>query len=117
MIHKHRTFQIAEDVTRIALLAENLTQHTWTLCTAFKLVTAPDAEPLLFLNDSFSENGAQEYAVIRDGRQIESITFSWCSQGEAYNHIAYLVRGGGIDCGPLEPRLEPADTHLCILCR
>ncbi len=118
MIHKTRIFQIsAEDVTNIASLSETLTQYTWTLCTAFKLVTAPDAEPLLFLNDSFSENGAQEYAVIRSGREINSITFSWCSEAEAYNYIANLVRGGGIDCGPLEPRLEPADTHLCILCR
>ncbi len=117
MIHKHRIFQIVEEVTDIAYLSETLTQHTWTLCTAFRLVPALDAASLLFLNDSFSENSAQEYAVIRDNSQIESITFSWCSQREAYNHIASLVRGGGVDCGPLEPRLEPADTHMCPLCR
>ena len=117
MIHKNRTFQIVEEVTDIAYLAEILIERSWTLCTAFRLVPTPDAEPLLFLNDSFSEDSAEEYAVVRGGRQIESITFSWCSQGEAYNHIASLVRGGGVDCGPLEPRLEPADTHTCPLCR
>ncbi len=117
MIHKNRTFQIVEDVTSIALLAENLTQHTWTLCTAFKLVAAPDAEPLIFLNDSFSENGAQEYAVICEGRQIESITFSWCSRGQAYNSIAWLTRGGSEEYGLVEVRLEPAETHSCHLCR
>ncbi len=54
MIHKNRIFQVKE-VTDIAALSETLTQHTWTLCTAFKLAPAPGAEPLLFLNDSFSE--------------------------------------------------------------
>ncbi len=116
MIHKHRIFQVKE-VTDIAALSETLTQYTWTLCTAFKLVPAPDAEPLLFLNDSFSENGAQEYAVVRGGRQIESITFSWCSREQAYNSIAYLVRGGSEEYGLVEMHLEPADTHLCTLCR
>jgi hypothetical protein len=55
--------------------------------------------------------------VIRDGRQIESITFSWCSRAEAYNHIAYLVRGGGLDLGPVTLRLEPSAIHRCPLCR
>lgn len=53
---------------------------------------SPGVEPLFFLNDSFSEDGAQEYAVVRNGRQIESITFSWCSRAEAHNHIDYLAR-------------------------
>ncbi len=117
MIHKNRIFQIVEDVTSIALLAENLTQHTWTLCTAFKLVIERGAEPLLFLNDSFSENGAQEYAVIRAGRQIESITFSWCSRGQAHNSIAWLARGGSEEYGLVEMHLEPAETHSCVHCR
>ncbi len=117
MIHTKRVYQFAEEVTDIASLAESLTEQTWTLCTAFKLVTSPDAPPLFFLNDSFSEDGAQEYAVIRNGRQIESITFSWCSQTQAYNTIDSLVQGDGEDYGAVEPRLEPADTHLCVLCR
>ena len=70
MIHDKRVFMVNE-VATVAELAENVTQHTWTLCTAFQL------GDLFFLNDSFSEDGAQEYAVVRDGRQIESITFSW----------------------------------------
>ena len=58
MIHKNRIYQIIEEVSDVASLAEYLTEHSWTLCTAFKLVTAPDAIPLLFLNDAFSEDGA-----------------------------------------------------------
>ncbi len=117
MIHRNRIFQIVEGVTDIGSLAESLTQHTWTLCTAFKLVTSSDTPPLFFLNDSFSENGAQEYAVIRGGRQVESITFSWCSRAEAHNHIDYLVQGGGGDYGAVDARLESAEEHLCPLCR
>ena len=117
MIHRNRVFQVIEEVHSIADLAESLTQHTWTLCTAFRLIVAPGAEPLLFLNDSLSEDCVQEYAVVRGGRQIESITFSWCSRGEAYNSIAWLTRGGREDYGPVEVRLESADTHLCHLCR
>ncbi len=117
MIHKNRIYQIVEEVSDVAALAESLTEHSWTLCTAFRLIAAPDAVPLLFLNDAFSEDGAQEYAVIRNGRQVESITFSWCSRAEAHNHIDYLVRGGGGDYGPVEARFESADTHQCVLCR
>ena len=53
MIHTHRVFQVAEDVSDIATLAEYLTQHTWTLCTAFKLVTSPDAPPIFFSTTAF----------------------------------------------------------------
>jgi hypothetical protein len=49
----------------------------------------------LFLNDSFSEDGAQEYAVVRDGRQIESLTVSWMARAEAWADIDWLVHGGG----------------------
>ena len=93
MIHRNRTYQVAEDVTSVSDLAERLTQHTWCLCTAFKLVVGGGVPELLFLNDSFSEDGAQEYAVVCNGRQVESITFSWCSQAEAHNHIQVLVTG------------------------
>ena len=116
MIHTNRVYQLVDDVSDIATLAETLTQHTWTRCTAFELRTSPDAAPLLFLNDSFSEDGAQEYAVVREGRQIESVTFSWCSRAEACDTIAWLARGGGGDYGPVTVHLEPAATHRCPLC-
>jgi hypothetical protein len=71
------------DVASIDELVENFTQYTWTLCTAFAL------QDLIFFNDSFSEDGAQEYAVVRAGQQIESITVSWMSWG--------LLRAGAAD--------------------
>lgn len=76
MLHQHRRFGVIT-VQSAGELVENLTEHTWTLCTGFSL------QGLLFLNDSFSEDGAQEYAVVRDGRQIESLTVSRMSRAEA----------------------------------
>lgn len=104
MIHDTRRFVIT-DVETIAALAELLTEHTWTRCTGFRL------GELLFLNDSFSEDGAQEYAVVRSGRQVESITVSWQSRAEAHNTIESLLSGDGIDLGPLEPIIDDPDTH------
>jgi hypothetical protein len=70
-------------------LSEKLTNHSWCLCNGFLFNNH------LFLNDAFSEDGAQEYAVYRilndrrvDGIgdvlaiQTESITFSWIEDGE-----------------------------------
>ena len=60
-------------------LAANLTDgRTYCLCAGFRLATTR----LLFLNDSFSEDGAQEYAVYDEltGKQIESITAIWMTK-------------------------------------
>jgi len=109
MIHGNRRFGVYE-VASVGELVENFTQHTWTLCTAFSL------ENLLFLNDSFSEDSAQEYAVVRDGRQIESLTVSWMSRAEAHNTIDAVLHGSEVDYGPVSPTLEDADDHTCPLC-
>lgn len=72
MFHKHRVWSIA-DAENPADLAEKLTEHTWTLCTGFRL------DGYLFLNDATHEDGAQEYGVVKeDGLlQVESLTVSW----------------------------------------
>jgi hypothetical protein len=98
------------EVDSVGQLVDDVVRCTWTLCTGFLF------EGLLFLNDSLSEDGAQEYAVVREGRQIESITVSWLSRGEAHNTIDWLLRGGGEDCGPVSPTLEPAEDHHCSWC-
>jgi hypothetical protein len=67
MLHATRLFQVGP-VATAEELAEKLVDHRWTLCTGFQFAG------MLFLNDSGSEDSPQEYAVIRDGRQIESIT-------------------------------------------
>src|SRR6266446_7026540 len=63
--------KVADAVIEAEELTEKLTQHTWTLCACFEY------QKLLLANDSFSEDGAQEYAVYHEGREIESLTVSW----------------------------------------
>ena len=114
MIHQKRTFGVA-DVQTIEELAEKLTETTWTLCTGFRF------RGLLFLNDSFTEGTAQEYAVVRESDmcQLESITFSWCDKQKAIHNIQQCleITDDGY-FGKLEtpPRIEPAKQHRCGLC-
>ncbi len=90
MINEHRVYRVI-DVETSQDLAEKLSTpgRTWCLCYAFRY------KGLLFLNDAFSEDGAQEYAVVResDNQQIESITFSWISIATAKRSIEQLEAG------------------------
>jgi hypothetical protein len=94
MIHDKRVYNVttAGSVEELAAL---LTEHTWTLCTGFEL------QGYLFLNDSFTEDGAQEYTVVKDDRQVES--------------IRAVLAGEHVDVGPLTPHLNHGKT--CPLCR
>lgn len=112
MMHKRRRWCLrpGEDAEE---LATQLTQHTWTLCTAFEL------GGYLFLNDSTSENGAQEYAVLKrqpNNRyvQIESITFGWCTTEQAYQLIHDVLVGKYDDeawFGGVSPAIQTREAH------
>ncbi len=90
MWHKKRMWSVTS-VGSPDDLAEKLTQWTWTGCTAFELAG------YLFANDATSANGAQEYGVLkpdqqgRDLIQIESITFSWCTEIRALDLIQRIL--------------------------
>jgi hypothetical protein len=118
MMHKKRRWCVSP-VSDAAELARKLTGTTWTLCTGFEL------NGYLFLNDATSEDGAQEYAVVKqvgpnEFVQLESITFSWCTDEEALAFVQQAI-SGGMDASEfttkVEPRIEsPADHrryHLC----
>lgn len=118
MLHKKRTWCLSS-ATSAEELAEKLTEHTWTGCTAFAL------GGYLFLNDATSGDGAQEYAVLRQeahGRwfQIESITFSWCSTERALELIREVLAGKYDQADyrrEVSPRLEtPAEHGRCGHC-
>jgi len=85
MFYKRGYWSVAP-VANAEELATKLTEQTWTLCTGFSL------GGYLFLNDSTSEDGVQEYAVVKplpEGGhvQIESITFGWCTKAQALEFI------------------------------
>ena len=72
MFHDRRTWTVA-DIDSPRELAEKLTQQTFVLCQGFRW------QGLLLLNDSLSEDGAQEYGVVHEptGLQLDSLTVSW----------------------------------------
>ena len=118
MLHSRRTWGWTP-VATTEELAEKLTQHTWTGCSAFELAG------YFFLNDSTCADGAQEYAVVKqlpDGsfEQIESITFSWCNQERALELIRQVVAGQYDQADyrrTVNPKLETASDHgRCHLC-
>jgi len=114
LLHSKRRFSLT-DVDCVAELAEKLSQRTWTLCTGFRFRSARG--DLLFLNDSTSEDGAQEYAVIRGAYQIESITFGWCSVERSVQLIREML-AGPLGCRVrMSPLIDPDPRHVCDLCR
>ncbi len=119
MMHKDRRWCVTP-VPGPGELAQKLTKESWTLCTGFSLLG------YLFLNDSTSENGAQEYAIVtqveRDGPflLLESITFGWCSFQDALRYIHAAV-AGDLDNSEIvtvvRPTIETVEEHKrCPLC-
>lgn len=88
MIHKKRRYNVANE-TDLDKLVGSLTRNSWCLCAGFRI------GGLLLLNDAFSEDGAQEYAVIReaDGAQLESLTVSWMEPAGLRTALAALLAG------------------------
>jgi hypothetical protein len=113
MIHHHRKFAVSV-IDSLDELVQKLTDRTWTLCTCFAY------QGLLLANDSFSEDGAQEYAVYKEGRQIESLTVSWMTRENLQEVISGLLEGAypELEFRPHYPlQTEPAAEHSCALCR
>ncbi len=69
-------------VESIETLVKLLTAYAWPLTAGFKF------EAFLFLNDSTSLDAVQEYAVVLDGRAVESITAKELCADELRNLIA-----------------------------
>lgn len=110
MIHDTRVYSVRV-VSSAEELAELLTEFAWTLCTGFEY------SGLVVLNDSFSEDGAQEWAVFRHSQRVESVTFSWCSKERALEILHALLAGAGAEPLGSLPRTEPAAQHgHCHLC-
>ena len=124
MFFEHCVLKIRE-VASPEELAHFLTEMTWPLCQGFVVAGHPD---YLFLNDATSEDGLAEYAVVHGGldatsrRQVESITFSFCSYRRALRLIREAL-AGAFDHNPYFPptvelRLQtPAAHGTCRFCR
>ena len=113
MFHDSRVWCV-HPVASAEELAKKLTEMTWCCCTAFELVG------YLWLNDSTSPDGAQEYAVLKqDGGngkpvQIESITFGWCDEVKALAYIRDTLAGNddrSSFCREVDPISQPPSEH------
>lgn len=112
MIHAGRIYRLTT-IADARALVDSLVDRSWTLCSAFAL------GDLIFANDAFSEDGAQEYAVVRGDRQIESITFSWVEDRDRmHDYITSLLAGApGVDMGLASVRTKhPEGSNSCPLC-
>jgi len=114
MIHHARRYSLTV-VSDPAALAQLLTKRTWCGCAAFQI------GEYLLLNDSFSGDTAQEYAIVRvlDRRQIESITFGWCSTSRAHELLIQVLAGefDTENYGTVTNRVETCDKHgVCPNC-
>ncbi len=90
MLHRQRSWSIAP-VDNAETLSKKLTQSTWCGCNGFQLGR------YLFVNDSTSPDGAQEYGVLKPvGKgfaQIESLTFSWMTPVQALDIVRRVLAG------------------------
>ena len=119
MFH-HRRVWCVSPVASAEELAKKLTEMTWCCCTAFEL------GDYLWLNDSTSPDGAQEFAVLKkDGGngkpvQIESITFGWCDEATALEYIRTTLAGkddNNTFRREVDPVLQsPAEHGRCAHC-
>jgi hypothetical protein len=119
-MHKNRTWCV-EPATTPEALASNLATRSWCCCAGFEI------GQYVFLNDATSEDGAQEYAVLKkptkEGElyvQIESVTASWINEERLLEFICRTLAGENdqVDWAiPVSPRIESAEQHeRCHLC-
>jgi hypothetical protein len=118
MMHAKRVHHLGP-VDTARHLAEKLTGSTWCLCTGFYVEGHPE---YLFLSDATSEDGAGEWGVIKKTEngftQVESITFSWLTNGPALDYIERALRGEFDGEGwPVTIHLDESPTHRCHLCQ
>jgi hypothetical protein len=119
MFHDKRVWSVSP-VGSAEELAKKLTEITWCCCNAFEL------GGYLWLNDSTSPDGAQEFGLLKkDGGngkpvQIESITFGWCDASKALEYILRTLAGGDDQSDfrhEVDPVLQtPAEHGRCHHC-
>jgi hypothetical protein len=116
MIHKTRVFNIVN--TTVEKLAQDLIGcSSWTLCSGWRVGDT------LFLNDSLSEDGALELAIVRvlpngERVQFESVTFGWMNDDKVAEEVCNLVEEK-YENFSIEIPLTIRDDHgdRCDLCR
>jgi hypothetical protein len=108
MIHKSRRHNVEECAT-VADMARRVHGHNWCGCVAFK------AGSLYLLNDSF-DGGGSEFAAVRHGVQLDSLTINWYELPNLIEDLEKLERGDwpGVFGGPCA--WKPHEPGTCQHC-
>jgi hypothetical protein len=116
MWHTKRRWSVSS-IDTAEELADKVVNRCWCGCTGFSL------GGYLFLNDQTCADGAGEYGVVKADdvtRQVESITFSWCSQAEALAYIQQALSGAfdvnAWNSGITPEQIIAPEGHRCSLC-
>ena len=123
MLHDDRLWCLGE-LESIEKLVAELSAITWCPCQAFRVTGVPD---YLWLNDSTSPDGAQEFAVVRiDDQtgamtQVESLTVSWMDGDELLASIQATLRSEHDPADgwgrPVAPKIQfPKEHGRCQHC-
>lgn len=110
MVAEDRVYALTVVSSKEELL-ERFSMSSWSLCTAFQL------GDLVFANSSRAASGTQEFAVIYDDQQIESLPISRMTPHELSTSLDWLVHGGETFLGVVDLHTEPAAGHTCSMCQ
>lgn len=110
MLHPNRAHQIADRSTvPLEAFAQELADHTHVCCQGFRY------RNLTLLNDATSEDGVQEFAVIRDDHHIDYLNCSWNDAEQVARLLEFHLSRN--DPGYAEPTsLLPHPVGDCPLC-
>ena len=111
-MHKNRSYQVSE-IADLAVVVEKLTQYDWCGCNGFRWAS------LTLLNDATGGDGAQEYAVFKGGKQVESLTVSWMKPEDLSETLTKLDKGDwpDVSVAGAMPKVEtPAEHGTCYCC-
>jgi hypothetical protein len=112
MIHTDRVFGV-QYVSTIKTFTNQLFHCTCKCCTGYQL------HDYLFLNDSLTPFGAQEFAVFRitdrDYIQIASIIIWTFNEGHLEDILSQSMKSR-MNMGTYKLKLEDISEHHCYLC-
>ncbi len=115
MLHKNRVRNI-KCMNDVNELAKELTQITWVGCQGFKI------KNYYLLNDSTSEDSAQEYTIVWATKgvllEIESVTFGWMSTDSAEKFLREMLNGkyNNHIYRVCSKKILETENHKCALC-
>ena len=113
MMHKSRRYVVRAMATLADTVAK-LAHGNYCGCVGISF------NGTVYLNDATSGDGVEEWAVFRNGRQVESITFGWMSPAEIEETVRRMdaepwdaFKGRGSSLPQIQTRQEHGTCPCC----